>query len=65
MTLKEATPRQEEILDRAFELVRESGLASLTMKKVAERPAPASLSRISGRSQSNSSWRAGRSPGCT
>lgn len=37
MTLKEATPRQEEILDRAFELVRESGLASLTMKKVAER----------------------------
>ncbi|HSG41220.1 MAG TPA: TetR/AcrR family transcriptional regulator [Thermoanaerobaculia bacterium] len=37
MTVKEATPRQEEILDRAFELVRESGLASLTMKKVAER----------------------------
>ena len=31
MTAKEATPRQEEILDRAFELVRESGLASLTM----------------------------------
>lgn len=38
MTAREAsTPRQEEILDRAFELVRESGLASLTMKKVAER----------------------------
>jgi AcrR family transcriptional regulator len=31
------TPRQEEILDRTFELVRESGLANLTMKKVAER----------------------------
>lgn len=37
MTVKEATPRQEEILDRAFELVRESGLTNLTMKKVAER----------------------------
>ena len=31
------TARQEEILDRTFELVRESGLANLTMKKVAER----------------------------
>lgn len=31
------TPRQEEILDRTFELVRESGLANLTMKKVADR----------------------------
>jgi AcrR family transcriptional regulator len=31
------TPRQEEILDRTLELVRESGLANLTMKKVAER----------------------------
>jgi AcrR family transcriptional regulator len=31
------TPRQEEILDRSFELVRESGLANLTMKKVADR----------------------------
>lgn len=38
MIPKEAsTPRQEEILDRAFELVRETGLANLTMKKVAER----------------------------
>ena len=32
-----STPRQEEILDRTFELVRESGLANLTMKKVADR----------------------------
>lgn len=31
------TPRQDEILDRTLELVRESGLANLTMKKVAER----------------------------
>jgi len=31
------TPRQEEILDRTFELVREAGLANLTMKKVADR----------------------------
>jgi AcrR family transcriptional regulator len=31
------TPRQEEILDHTFELVREAGLAGLTMKKVAER----------------------------
>lgn len=31
------TPRQEEILDRTLELVREGGLANLTMKKVAER----------------------------
>lgn len=29
--------RRDEILDRAFQLVRESGLASLTMKKIAER----------------------------
>src|SRR3954470_24678212 len=39
-----STPRQEEILDRTFELVRESGLANLTMKKVAGRvgfPEPA------------------------
>jgi AcrR family transcriptional regulator len=32
-----STPRQEEILDRTFELVREAGLANLTMKKVADR----------------------------
>jgi AcrR family transcriptional regulator len=31
------TPRQEEILDRTVELVREGGLANLTMKKVADR----------------------------
>jgi AcrR family transcriptional regulator len=31
------TPRQEEILDRTLELVREGGLTNLTMKKVAER----------------------------
>jgi len=31
------TPRQEEILDRTMELVREAGLVNLTMKKVAER----------------------------
>ena len=31
------TPRQEEILDRAFELIQESGLANLTLKKVARR----------------------------
>lgn len=31
------TARQEEILDRAIELIRDSGLAGLTMKKVAER----------------------------
>lgn len=31
------TPRQEEILERAYELIRDSGLAGLTMKKVAER----------------------------
>lgn len=31
------TPRQDEILDRTLELVGESGLANLTMKKVAER----------------------------
>jgi AcrR family transcriptional regulator len=29
--------RQDQILDRAIELIRESGLAGLTMKKVAER----------------------------
>ncbi len=34
---KGRTPRQDEILERTFELVRESGLAGLTMKKVAER----------------------------
>lgn len=32
-----ATTRQDEILDRTFELLSESGLAGLTMKKVAER----------------------------
>ena len=31
------TPRQEEILDRSMDLVRESGLASLTTKKIAEK----------------------------
>ncbi|HEX9941248.1 MAG TPA: TetR/AcrR family transcriptional regulator, partial [Thermoanaerobaculia bacterium] len=31
------TPRQEEILSHTLELVREGGLANLTMKKVAER----------------------------
>jgi AcrR family transcriptional regulator len=31
------TTRQEEILDRAFELVQECGLANLTLKKVARR----------------------------
>lgn len=31
------TPRHEEILDRTLELVREGGLANLTMKKVAKR----------------------------
>ena len=31
------TPRQAEILDRAAELVAESGLGNLTMKRVAER----------------------------
>lgn len=31
------TPRQEEILDRTMDLVRESGLASLTTKKIAEK----------------------------
>ena len=31
------TPRQEEILDRAFESLQESGLANLTLKKVAQR----------------------------
>jgi AcrR family transcriptional regulator len=31
------TPRQEEILDRARELVEERGLANLTLKQVAER----------------------------
>jgi AcrR family transcriptional regulator len=31
------TARQEEILDRAMELVQESGLANLTLKKVAQR----------------------------
>jgi len=36
-TAPPTTPRQEEILDRTFELVRESGLANLTMKKVADR----------------------------
>ena len=36
-TASPTTPRQEEILDRTFELVRESGLANLTMKKVADR----------------------------
>jgi AcrR family transcriptional regulator len=37
--LSEAAPttRQEEILDRALELVRETGLAGITMKKIAER----------------------------
>ena len=33
----EPTPRQREILERAFELVEESGLAQLTLKRVAER----------------------------
>jgi MYXO-CTERM domain-containing protein len=39
MSIKDppTTPRQDEILDRALELVREGGLANLTMKKVAER----------------------------
>jgi AcrR family transcriptional regulator len=39
MTVKDpaVTPRQEEILDRALELVREGGLTNLTMRKVAER----------------------------
>ena len=39
MTDKDSTisPRQEEILERALELVREGGLANLTMKRVAER----------------------------
>lgn len=32
-----AASRQDEILDRTIELLRESGLAGLTMKKVAER----------------------------
>lgn len=32
-----ASTRQDEILDRTFELLRESGMAGLTMKKVAER----------------------------
>jgi AcrR family transcriptional regulator len=36
-TAPPTTPRQEEILDRTFELVREAGLANLTMKKVADR----------------------------
>jgi AcrR family transcriptional regulator len=36
-TDKTRTPRQDEILERSFELVREAGLAGLTMKKVAER----------------------------
>lgn len=31
------TSRQEEILDRTLELVREAGLAGITMKKIAER----------------------------
>jgi len=31
------TPRQEEILDRTLELVREAGLGGLTTKKIAER----------------------------
>ena len=31
------TPRQDEILDRAFELIQESGLANLTLKRVAQR----------------------------
>ena len=31
------TPRQEEILDHTLELVRDAGLAGLTMKKIAER----------------------------
>src|SRR5262245_15570035 len=31
------TPRQDEILSRTLDLVREGGLANLTMKKVAER----------------------------
>lgn len=33
----EPTPRQLEILERALELVQETGLANLTLKKVAER----------------------------
>jgi AcrR family transcriptional regulator len=37
VTASPITPRQEEILDRTLELVREGGLANLTMKKVAER----------------------------
>ena len=37
VTASAITPRQEEILDRTLELVREGGLANLTMKKVAER----------------------------
>lgn len=32
-----ATTRQDEILDRTIELIREAGMAGLTMKKVAER----------------------------
>lgn len=38
MTIPDPAPsRQDEILDRTIELLRESGLAGLTMKKVAER----------------------------
>lgn len=36
-SLESPTPRQAEILDRAAELVAESGLAQLTMKRLAER----------------------------
>ncbi|RLB15260.1 MAG: hypothetical protein DRG82_11995 [Deltaproteobacteria bacterium] len=32
-----ATPRQEEILDRAMDLVKESGLGALTTRKIAEK----------------------------
>lgn len=47
------TPRQAEILDRATELVAESGLAQLTMKRLAERVGftePAIYRHYSGKS---------------
>lgn len=37
MTRAAATPRQEEILDRTFELVRDRGIAGLTVRLIAER----------------------------
>ena len=37
MSGQDGSTRQDEILDRAIELIRESGLSGLTMKKVAER----------------------------